>query len=99
MTRDHDLLVMDRATRAIEKVATIGEAKALADQAGAIRLLAAKQRWSHDQQHRIAEIELRATRRLGELLQETPKNVGVRMAGSPKGSIGGSQVEPPIDTP
>jgi hypothetical protein len=75
------LIFLNEATQAIAKVATVGEAKAISDQAAAIKLFAAKQGWSAEQKAKIAEIELRATVRLGELLKERPKLNGSRGAG------------------
>lgn len=89
-----ELVWLDRAKQAIERVATIGEAKDISDKAAAIKLLAAKQGWSKDQKIRIAEIEVRAQRRLGELLAETPKATGTRGQGRPP--LGGATREPPI---
>ncbi len=89
----NELILLDRATQAIERITTIGEVKTLTDQAAAIKLLAAKQNWSHDQQVRIAKIELTCVRRLGQLLKETPK----AKAGRPKKI--GSRKEPILDGP
>ena len=52
-----------------------------ADRAAAIRVFAAKQGWSQEQKARIAEIEVRAAVRLGELLRETEKQQGARGIG------------------
>jgi hypothetical protein len=68
----------DKAEQAIAAVASIGEAKAIADRAAAIKLFAAKQNWSAEQRAKVAEIEIRSVRRLGELLKEQPKNEGGR---------------------
>jgi|HubBroStandDraft_2_1064218.scaffolds.fasta_scaffold94971_2 hypothetical protein len=64
----NELIWLDRATAAIAKVSTLGEAKAIEDRAAALKLWAAKQGWSQEQKAKIAEIEIRAARRVGELL-------------------------------
>jgi len=72
----NELAWLDTASKAIAKVATVGEAKAITDRASAIKMFAAKQGWSTKEKTRIAEIELQATARLGELLRDQPKNKG-----------------------
>lgn len=72
----NDLAWLDRATEAIDRIATIGEAKELADKAAALRIYAAKQKWSQRERHRVAEIEVRAGVRMGELLATTPLHKG-----------------------
>jgi N6-adenosine-specific RNA methylase IME4 len=68
----NELAWMNSAAKAIAKVGTVGEAKEYADKAAAVRVFAQKQNWSREQRNQIAEIEIRAARRMGELLVEMP---------------------------
>lgn len=80
---------LEAASAAIAKVETIAEAKDIADKASAIKLIAAKQNWSSREKARLAEIEIRATARLGELLAQVEKAKGgeaYRKGGKPTGS-------------
>ncbi len=72
MTDRQDLVWLDRASAAIERVQTVGEAKGIIDRAAALKVFAARQDWSRREKIRLGEIEVRATRRLGELL-DPPK--------------------------
>ncbi len=76
MKAGQELTFYSIATAAIAKVATVGEAKTLVDKAAAIRVFAAKQNWSAEQRTKIAEIETRATVRLGELLKDEGERRG-----------------------
>lgn len=72
----NELVWLSDAVKAIAKVSEIGEAKAIGDRAAAIKIIAAKQGWSTEQKARIAEIEVRADRRMGELLAEVKPQEG-----------------------
>ena len=74
----HELIRLEEASAAIARVASIAVAKDLADKSAAIKLLSAKQGWAREQQVRVAEIYVRATARLGELLAVTEKRRGGR---------------------
>ena len=78
MTDRQDLVWLDQASAAIERVQTVGEAKGIIDRAAALKVFAARQDWSRREKIRLGEIEVRATRRLGELLAESPKASGKR---------------------
>ncbi len=74
----NELAWLDKASAAIARVESIGEAKDIADKASALKLIAAKQQWSRSEKARLGEIEVRATVRLGELLADAPKSKGGR---------------------
>lgn len=76
-----ELAILDKVASEIERVATIGEAKGLADRAAAIRVFARKSGWSEEQRTRIAEIEIRAMVRLGQLLGGNTVPGGNRVRG------------------
>jgi hypothetical protein len=65
------LVRFDAARRALSEARSIDEVKDVRDQAEAIRLYAKQQGESLQMQNDVAEIKLRAERRLGELLSET----------------------------
>lgn len=75
---------LSEASKAISRVETIGEAKDISDRAAVLKVLAAKQGWSRDEKARIGEIELRATVRIGELLELTPRATGTAGPGRGK---------------
>jgi hypothetical protein len=89
----NELVWLGQAKRALEKVATIGEAKAIADRVAAIKVFAAKQKWTEEQRCYLAEVDIRAGIRLGELLAKMPKVNGNRGNGRPK--LGGRSEQPP----
>lgn len=75
---DNKLILWDKAKQAIEEARTIDEVKDIRDKAEAFRLYAKQQKESLQVQNKVAEIKLRCERRIGEMLQETPKNEGGR---------------------
>lgn len=89
--RQGDLIWLDQAAAAIARVATIGESKAIADKAAAIKVFARKQDWSVEQRAKISEIEIRAVARLGELL----KNIVVPRGNHDSGRHGSAPSLPP----
>lgn len=95
---DNELVWLDKASAAIERVATIGEAKQIADKAAAIKVYAAKAGWSQREKGRIAEIEVRASVRMGELLKKQPKATGTRGQLRGKDSSGATRKVVPEQT-
>lgn len=73
MTDRQDLVWLDRASAAIERVQTVGEAKGIIDRAAALKVFAARQDWSKREKIRLGEIEVRATYKLGLLLADDPR--------------------------
>lgn len=67
------LVLFDRARLAIEQARTVDEVKVVRDQAQAIRLYFKQARESLEMQNNVAEIKLRAERRIGEML---PTQIG-----------------------
>lgn len=68
-----EMIAFDSAKHAIVKAASVDEVKSIRDKAEAFRLYVKKIGESLEMQNRCAEIKLRAERRAGELLMETPK--------------------------
>lgn len=97
MSQNNELIWLDKASAAIQRVVTIGEAKTIADKAASIKLFAAKQGWSKREVRRVSEIEVRATARLGELLDGTPKAKG--RSGPGRGKAGSRAGPAFSDTP
>lgn len=93
----NELALLDQhivtANRAIARIATIAEAKDCVNQANVLKIILRKQRATRRMRNRAAEIEVRATRRMGELLIAMKKHVGSRNRG--KDNSGGSLMEPP----
>lgn len=82
-TVKNELVWLDKASAAIAKVESVWDAKEIADKAAALKLLAAKQKWSQQEKARLAELEVRATVRMGELLRESDVRRGRPKKGSP----------------
>lgn len=68
----------EKAKQAIAECKTIDEAKEIRDKAEALRAYAKQARESLEVQNDIAEIKLRAERRIGEFSREIPKNERAR---------------------
>jgi N6-adenosine-specific RNA methylase IME4 len=94
------ILRYDAACRAIAEAKSVDEAKDLADKAEAVRIYA-RQAKNRQLEIDAAEIRLRAERRLGELLIEHKRTVGLatgtrgQLVGP--GVIGGRDDRPPIE--
>ena len=73
----------DKARQAIVEAKTVDEVKDIRDKAEAMRMYAKQAGESLAVQNDIAEIKLRAERRVGELLKDMPKNTGAK--GNPGG--------------
>ena len=76
-----ELIHFDAARKAIQKAASVDEAKGIRDKAEALRVYAKQSGRSLEMQNRCAEIKLRAERRAGEILSEMEKNPGARGKG------------------
>lgn len=70
------LATLEQATQLLAKVKTIPDAKHLVDLAAAAQEYAKRQKLGTDAEMHAAEIRLRATRRLGEILQESDRKKG-----------------------
>lgn len=71
-----ELARLDLARRAIEKAASVDEAKSIRDKAEALRIYARQSGESLVIQNRCAEIKIRAERRAGEILARMEKHRG-----------------------
>lgn len=78
-----ELVIWERAKRAIAEVKTVDEVKAIRDKAEAARVYAKQAGEGLEMQNNIAEVKIRAERRAGELLGEMKKNPGGRPAKNP----------------
>jgi len=87
-----ELIRWNKAKQAIIEAKTIDEVKDIRDKAQAMKAYAKQIGESLEVQNDIAEIKIRAERRAGEILQETERNPGIKMAG-------GNIVLPPEDAP
>jgi hypothetical protein len=78
-----ELVWLSQASQPLQKVATVGEMKAIVDRVSANKVFA-KQRWTEEQQCRLAEMDVRVA---------MPKAKGARGNGRPK--LGGTKGAPP----
>ena len=76
-----ELMHLDAARKAIQKAASVDDAKGIRDKAEALRVYAKQSGQSLELQNVCAEIKLRAERRGGEILSEMEKNPGARGKG------------------
>lgn len=76
------LVRYDAACRALAEAKSVDEVKDMRDKSEAVRCYA-KQAKNKQLEVDAAEIRLRAERRLGEILRETPKNPGIAGAAGP----------------
>jgi N6-adenosine-specific RNA methylase IME4 len=79
---EYSLVKWNAARRAIIEAKTIDEVKSIKDQSEAMRAYAKQIGESLEVQNNIAEIKLRAERRIGQMLKEMPKNEGSKGTGS-----------------
>lgn len=85
------LVLFDRARVAIDLARSVDEVKLVLDRAEMMQLYMRQARESLVMQNGVAEIKLRAERKLGEMLAAMDKNPGTRISG-------GSREEPPDRT-
>jgi DNA modification methylase len=85
------LAKIDTARYLLAQARDVDEVKDIRDKAEALRLYLRQQHASLEAQNHCAEIKLRAERRAGEILKDTPKNEG--------GLLRGNTVLPRDDTP
>src|SRR5712691_11771607 len=76
-----ELAHIDAIKTALQKVASVDEAKGIRDRAEALRIYAKQSRQSLEVLNRCAEIKLSAERRAGEILLDMEKNKGARGKG------------------
>jgi hypothetical protein len=95
---DSVIVSLMRASTALAEAKTIQQTKKIIDLAAAAEIYARRQQLDNDAMDMALSIKVEAIRKLGEILLASPKNVGVKMAGSTNG-LGGTRVEPPSETP
>lgn len=86
------LVCVEKAKQMLAEAKSVGEVKAIRDQAQAVAHYLKQQAASFQAQQDAAEIKLRAERRLGEMLRETVNHKGSR------GQLKGSTVKPQEST-
>jgi N6-adenosine-specific RNA methylase IME4 len=98
MVTDLVISKLDTARLALSEAKTIQETKKILDIAAAAEIYAKRQQLGDDAIHYATSIKVEALAQLGRMLKETPRNTGVRMAGSIDG-LGGTILEPPSNIP
>lgn len=93
------LATLERASALLQEVRTIQDAKQIHDVAKAARVYAKEQRLGREVMAKARAVACEALRRIGELLNETERNIGTRGQLVGPGIIGPSQSEGPIETP
>jgi N6-adenosine-specific RNA methylase IME4 len=93
---DQVLAKLDTARTALAEAKTMQETKVILDMATAAEVYAKRQKLGEEAISYATAIKIEALRQLGNMLKETDRNKGVRLAGR---SIGGAIIEPPTDTP
>jgi N6-adenosine-specific RNA methylase IME4 len=96
---DMVLSKLDFAKLALSEARTLQDVKQIADVAEAARVYAKRVVASMEAVNYAAEIKVRAERRLGEILLQTPKHTGTRGQLDGYAHIGPSDSEGPIDAP
>lgn len=96
----NDLVIvnLNTALAALDNAKTIQEKKSILDMAEAAEIYAKRQELGKEAELRATSIRVEALRQIGEILIVSPKNTGVRMMGSTKGT-GGTKIEPPSVIP
>ena len=84
----------DAACRAIAEAATVDEVKYFNDQATAMQAYA-RQAGNRELEAQCAEIRMRATRRLGEMVREQKLTIGLAKGGRPKTGLSENPVSVP----
>jgi hypothetical protein len=96
------LAKIDQARLALAEAKTILETKQIADVAEAARAYLRRVGATTETINNAMEIRLRAERRMGQMMQQAPKNPGVRLQPQKPGVPhfrGGSISDPPLDVP
>jgi len=94
-TTDPVIISLGRAQTALVEARTLSETKKIIDIAVAAEIYAKRQSMSQESIDYAYSIKIDALRKLGEMLQETPKNKGTKSQLSGKNSSGGTKMEPP----
>ncbi len=89
---DAVVATMSRARLALAEAKTIQETKRIVDAAAAAEIYARRQKLGEETEDLAAAIKVEALRKLGEMLAATPRNDGVKKAGT---ILGGSKMELP----
>ncbi len=92
MSESEVLARLNQVVSVLAEARTVDEVKGIRDTAKAAEVYAKQRQLGEAAIAYAREVTLRSERRLGEILQETPKNPGVRF-------LGGSQKEPPGNIP
>lgn len=93
------LLPMEEIRRQIAKCVHVDEAKEIRDKAKAIETFRRESKASLDVQNDAIEFRVRAERRIGQLLAETPKAKGAARTGIGRRGERGSDAAPHSDAP
>src|SRR5262245_11950517 len=93
MSERQDLKNYDAACAALAAAVAVDEVKEIHDEAAAVAAYA-RQAKNKDLEARAAEIRMRATRRLGEMIREQKRTVGLN-----RGNAGGLSNNPPDERP
>lgn len=84
---DVSLVLFDRARRALAEARSVDEVRDVRDQAAAIAAYLRQQGQSLEMQNDVAEIKLRAERKLGEMLMAMEKQSGIRTDLAPRNTV------------
>ena len=97
MENNQMLAILEPAVRMLAEARTIQETKNVLDVAVTAKAYARQKKLGAEAVLYATAIEVEALKQLGNMLKETPRNTGVRMAG--KDVIGSTIIEPPINIP
>ena len=86
---------MNRARMALSEAKTIQQTKLIVDTAAAAEIYARRQKLGEEASNLATSIKIEALRKLGGMLEQTPRASGVKKAGT---VLGGSKVELPSRT-
>jgi hypothetical protein len=91
---DSVVISMMRANSALAGAVTVSQTKKIMDVARAAEIYAKRQHLSDEAIGQATSVKVEAMRKLGEILQATPKNTGVRGKAGPGRGKPGTKVEP-----
>ena len=80
---DSVIVSMTRASMALAEAVTVGQTKTLIDVAYAAEIYSKRHHLSDEAIGRALSVKVDATRKLGEILKATPKNIGVKGSAVP----------------